>query len=238
MLRLGPPAGEFVLPEPVPEKLLFVTAGSGVTPVMGMLRHLAATRPETLAGAVAVHCDRTADDVVFGAELRALAGATGMRLVERHTALDGRLTPDALTCLVPDWAARQAWACGPAGLLDDLSDWWDRHGDPDALHVERFVARAPAAGAGTGGRVRFTASKIETDAGPGRAADGAPARPPARCCPTAAGWASATPASGACCPAPCQPAHRRAPRHPRGTGADVRIGRGRRRRDRTVGGSS
>jgi stearoyl-CoA 9-desaturase NADPH oxidoreductase len=168
VLRLGPPAGEFVLPESMPEKLLFVTAGSGVTPVMGMLRHLAATRPEALADAVAVHCDRTADDVVFGAELRALAAATGLRLVERHTSLDGRLTPDALAYLVPDWAGRQAWACGPAGLLDDLGEWWDRNGDPDALRVERFVAPRPTAAAGTGGRVRFTASKIEADAAPGQ----------------------------------------------------------------------
>jgi ferredoxin-NADP reductase len=167
VLRLGPAAGEFVLPDPVPEKLLFVTAGSGVTPVMGMLRHLAATRPDTLIGAVAVHCDRTPDDVVFGSELRALAAATGLRLVERHTAAEGRLTPDSLADLVPDWAARQAWACGPAGLLDDLTDWWDRHGDPDALHVERFVAPRPTAGAGTGGRVRFTESRIEADAAPG-----------------------------------------------------------------------
>jgi stearoyl-CoA 9-desaturase NADPH oxidoreductase len=167
VLRLGPPAGEFVLPEPVSEKLLFVTAGSGVTPVMGMLRHLAATRPEVLAGAVAVHCDRTEADVVFAAELRALAAATGLRLVERHTARDGRITPDALADLVPDWAGRQAWACGPAGLLDDLADWWDRHGDRDALHVERFVAPVPTAAAGTGGRVRFTESRIEADAAPG-----------------------------------------------------------------------
>jgi ferredoxin-NADP reductase len=168
VLRLGPPAGEFVLPDPVPEKLLFVTAGSGITPVMGMLRHLAATRPEALCGAVAVHCDRTSDDIVFGPELRALSTATGLRLVERHTALDGRLTPDALSYLVPDWAARQAWACGPAGLLDDLGDWWGRHGDPEALRVERFVAPRPAADTGTGGRVRFTKSAVETEAAPGQ----------------------------------------------------------------------
>ena len=94
LLRIGPPAGEFVLPDPVPEKLLFLTAGSGITPVMGMLRELAATRPEALAGAVLVHCDRTPADLVFGAELRALAASTGLRLVERHTAATGRLTPD------------------------------------------------------------------------------------------------------------------------------------------------
>ncbi|WP_300016258.1 ferredoxin reductase [Pseudonocardia sp.] len=166
LVRLGPPAGEFVLPSPVPEKLLFVTAGSGITPVMGMLRELAATRPETLDGAVLVHCDRTPSDVVFGAELRAVAAATGMRLVERHTALEGRLTPDTLADCVPDWAARQTWACGPAGLLDVLTEHWDRHGDPAALHVERFVAPA-FAGDSSGGRVAFTTSGIDADAGPG-----------------------------------------------------------------------
>jgi ferredoxin-NADP reductase len=167
LLRIGPPAGEFVLPDPVPEKLLFVTAGSGITPVMGMLRDLASTRPDTLEGAVVVHCDRTPADLVFAPELRALAAATGMRLVERHTAVEGRLTPDALADAVPDWAARQTWACGPAGLLDALNDRWERFGDPDALHVERFVAPTPASDAGTGGRVTFTTSGITADAGPG-----------------------------------------------------------------------
>jgi stearoyl-CoA 9-desaturase NADPH oxidoreductase len=166
LLRIGPPAGEFVLPEPVPEKLLFVTAGSGITPVMGMLRDLAAM-PHTLDGAVLVHCDRTPHDLVFGPELRALAANTGLRFVERHTAVEGRLTPDALTDAVPDWAARRTWACGPAGLLDALTFHWAQFGDPDALHVERFVAPTPITDAGTGGRVTFTTSGISADAGPG-----------------------------------------------------------------------
>jgi ferredoxin-NADP reductase len=167
LLRIGPPQGEFVLPEPVPEKLLFVTAGSGVTPVMGMLRTLAATRPETLAGAVLVHGDRTPADLVFGAELRALAAATGLRLVEHYSAERGRLTPDTLADAVPDWAAREAWACGPAGLLDALAAHWDRDGGPAALHVERFTPPAPAPGGTPGGRVRFTASGVDAEAGPG-----------------------------------------------------------------------
>ncbi|GAA3243679.1 NADPH oxidoreductase [Pseudonocardia petroleophila] len=166
VVRLGPPAGEFVLPHPVPEKLLFVTAGSGITPVMGMLRELAASRPETLDGAVLVHCDRTPRDMVFGLELRALAASTGLRLVERHTALEGRLTPESLGDCVPDWAARQAWVCGPAGMLDDLTAHWARSGDPDALHVERFVPPA-FAGDSTGGTVSFTTSGIAAEAAPG-----------------------------------------------------------------------
>lgn len=164
LLRLGPPAGEFVLPEPTPEKLLFVTAGSGITPVMGMIRTLAATSPGALAGAVLLHCDRTPADVVFGPELRVLAASTGMVLVERHTALHGRLDPDGLADTVPDWAIRQTWACGPAGLLDALTKHWAHAGDPDALHVERFTPPRPGTDPGTGGRVRFTVSGITADA--------------------------------------------------------------------------
>ncbi len=167
LVRIGPPAGEFALPVPTPEKLLFLAAGSGITPIMGMLRELAATRPETLDGAVVVHCDRTPADLVFGSELRALAAATGLRLVERHTATDGRLTADTLTDDVPDWAARQSWACGPAGLLDALTEHWARAGDPDALHFERFTPPALLAAAAGGGRVMFTTSAIAADAGPG-----------------------------------------------------------------------
>lgn len=166
VLRLGPPQGEFVLPDPTPEKLLFVTAGSGITPVMGMLRELAASRPHALDGAVLVHCDRTPRDVVFGPELRGMAASTGLRLIERHTAVEGRLTADSLGDCVPDWAARQAWVCGPAGMLDDLAGHWARAGDPDALHIERFLAPA-FAGDSSGGRVAFTTSGITTDAAPG-----------------------------------------------------------------------
>jgi ferredoxin-NADP reductase len=167
LLRIGPPAGEFVLPEPVPEKLLFVAAGSGITPIMGMLRELHATRPGALDGAVVVHCDRTPADLVFGPDLRAMAAATGLRLVERHTAHEGRLTADALSDVVPDWAARQAWACGPAGLLDILTEQWDRQGDPAALHVERFTPPTLVTEGVTGGRVAFTTSRIDTAAAPG-----------------------------------------------------------------------
>ena len=167
LLRLGPPGGEFVLPDPVPEKLLFLTAGSGITPVIGMLRHLAAIGPDALGGVVLVHCDRTPADLVFGPELRALAASTGLTLVVRYTAAEGRLTPDTITDVVPDWAARQTWACGPSGFLDALVEHWDHAGHREALHLERFAPVAPVAVDATGGRVHFTTSGIEADAEPG-----------------------------------------------------------------------
>ncbi|GAY12298.1 ferredoxin reductase [Pseudonocardia sp. N23] len=168
LVRISEPAGDFTLPAATPEKLLFVTAGSGITPVMGMLRTLAATQPAVLEGAVHVHSDRTAADVVFGPELRAVAARTGLRLVERHTATAGRLDPDSLTDLVPDWAAREAWACGPTEMLDDLTDHWARAGDPAALHVERFRPPTWDDATGTGGRVTFAASGVSADAAEGQ----------------------------------------------------------------------
>jgi ferredoxin-NADP reductase len=167
LLRIGPPAGEFVLPRPAPEKLLFLTAGSGITPVMGMLRELAWRRPEALSGAVLVHCDRTPADLVFGPELRALAEVTGLVLIERHTAVEGRLTPDTLVDVVPDWAVRQTWACGPAAMLDALTEHWARVGEPDSLHIERFEPPATVVDGVPGGRVSFTTSGIVAEAGPG-----------------------------------------------------------------------
>ncbi|MGY2062969.1 ferredoxin reductase, partial [Nocardia gipuzkoensis] len=66
VVRLAAPQGGFVLPEPPPAKILFVTAGSGITPVMAMLRTL--DRRDTVPDVVHIHSARTAEDVMFGAE--------------------------------------------------------------------------------------------------------------------------------------------------------------------------
>lgn len=82
ILRLGHPAGEFVLPDPLPRRLLFLTAGSGITPVMAMLRESAdhGMAPDVLL----VHSAPTPEEVIFGTELRDLAARTvNLRLVER-----------------------------------------------------------------------------------------------------------------------------------------------------------
>ena len=73
-----------------PDKVLFVTGGSGITPVMGMLR----SGLDRLGDVVLVHSEPTADDVIFGDELRALAADGRLRLVEQHTDAAGRLDVD------------------------------------------------------------------------------------------------------------------------------------------------
>ncbi len=67
-----------------------------------------------------------------------------------------------LDALVPDWRARQAWVCGPAGLLDAAESHWDAAGVGQALHVERF--RPVVVATGAGGHVSLARQGLELDA--------------------------------------------------------------------------
>ncbi|MGP4089722.1 ferredoxin reductase [Streptomyces sp. KR55] len=173
VLRLGPVQGEFVLPDgALPRKVLLLTAGIGVTPAMSMLRALAVRvgRRDTAEVDVAmVHSAPDAEQTVFGAELRDLhAGLPWFRLYEHHTRPAGRLTPDRLTALCPDWRERDTWICGPDAMLESFQRHWQREGLGHRLRLERFRAAAPLPPAGDGapGRVCFVRSGVETDAGP------------------------------------------------------------------------
>jgi ferredoxin-NADP reductase len=156
IVQLDQAAGEFCLPEERPAKALFITAGSGITPVMGMLRN------HELTDVVLVHSAPTADDVVFGAELRQLAADGRIHLVEQHTDTAGMLDAAAITALVPDLAERATWACGPVGMLEALEEHWAAAGIADRLYTERFRPRVLVTG--EGGTVTFAKSGTTLDA--------------------------------------------------------------------------
>lgn len=156
IVRLAAPAGNFVMPDPAPERVLFLTAGSGITPVMSMLRTLA--KRGQIGDVHHVHSAPTESDVIFAGELAGLAAAhDGYRLRIRTTRTEGRLDITRLADIVPDWQERQTWACGPAAMLDDAQRVWTAAGKADRLHLERFAATRTAV-AGTGGTVTFQRS--------------------------------------------------------------------------------
>jgi stearoyl-CoA 9-desaturase NADPH oxidoreductase len=160
-VRLGGVEGTFVLPEPLPARLLLVSAGSGITPIISMLRSLA--RREQLADVVHIHCAREPQQAIFAGELRELdARNRGYRLHMRLTGSSGRLHPRELDDLCPDWRERETFACGPAGLLDTLGEHWRRHAHPARLHVERFTPEGALSDCerGCGGTIEFRASAV------------------------------------------------------------------------------
>ncbi|MFI2234429.1 ferredoxin reductase [Nocardia testacea] len=149
IVRLAAPQGAFVLPSPPPPKVLFLTAGSGITPVMSMLRAL--DRRDAVTDVVHIHSARTAEDVIFADELDALHARHPGFVSHIHlTGEKGKFATAALDELYPDWRERQTWACGPLGMLDEVEKHWQEAGLESALHVERFeVERSATTEGGT-----------------------------------------------------------------------------------------
>ena len=156
IVRLAPPQGNFVMPDPAPASVLFVTGGSGVTPVMSMLRTL--VRRDQITDVVHLHSAPTESDVMFAAELGELQRShDGYRLRLRTTRTEGRLDLSRLDDELPDWRERQTWACGPEGMLNTAERVWSAAGIGERLHLERF-ATSKAAAHGQGGTVEFARS--------------------------------------------------------------------------------
>jgi stearoyl-CoA 9-desaturase NADPH oxidoreductase len=162
IVRLGGVEGTFTLPDPSPRRLLFISAGSGITPIASMLRSLAAH--SGLEDAVHVHSVRAPEQFVFARELRLLASRhRGYRLHEWISGEHGRVTPCQLDELCADWAERETFLCGPAGLLDAMTAHWQRDGVPERLHVEHFQPDAHVGDGerGTGGTIRLCSSGLD-----------------------------------------------------------------------------
>ena len=156
IVRLAAPQGNFVLPDPAPASVLFITGGSGITPVMSMLRTL--VRHDQITDVIHLHSAPTESDVMFAAELAELQRTHegyGVRL--RTTRTQGRLDLSRLDDEVPDWRDRQTWACGPEGMLNAAERVWQAAGIADRLHLERFAV-SKAAARGQGGTVKFARS--------------------------------------------------------------------------------
>ena len=139
VLGLGQAEGEFVLPDELPERILLLSAGSGITPMRALLGEL---RRRGFAGEVTLlHACRGAEDFIFGAELQELARAwPAFRLQLHDTRRDGRLDAAALAIAVPDFAQQATWLCGPSAYMQWVREAYRAQGALDRLRTESFGA--------------------------------------------------------------------------------------------------
>jgi ferredoxin-NADP reductase len=161
MVFLGQVEGEFRLPDALPERPLFISAGSGITPIWSMLRDL--ERRDALGDVFHLHCSRSGDEVIFGDYLRRMnTSRPGYRLHEHLTGEDRRITPADLDDLSPDWRERETFLSGPPDMIDAMASHWKQHGDPALLNIERFqpiIGRGDAE-LGSGGTVHFRVTDV------------------------------------------------------------------------------
>jgi ferredoxin-NADP reductase len=161
IVRLGGVEGTFTLPDPVPEKLLFISAGSGITPIMSMLRSL--DRRGELRDAVHLHSARTEKDIIFAEQLRRLERREGYTLRRRLTGNDDRMKPSNLDELCSDWREREVFLSGPGEMIDAMIAHFEEHADPERLHLERFQPKIGENAEGEGGPIKFTESEIDAE---------------------------------------------------------------------------
>jgi stearoyl-CoA 9-desaturase NADPH oxidoreductase len=136
--------GDFTLPHVRPERLLLISSGSGVTPVMSMLRTLCA---EDHMGAVTfLHYARTREDVVYRAELAALAARhRNVRIALAYTRearaghLVGHISREHLRRVAPEYRRAHAYVCGAPGLLEWARATWAADGIEQRLYLENFL---------------------------------------------------------------------------------------------------
>ncbi|MFI6294668.1 ferric reductase-like transmembrane domain-containing protein [Nonomuraea sp. NPDC050790] len=115
------PYGDFTAGSRVNDKVVLVAAGIGITPIRALLEDL----PPGEARAVVIYRARTEHEIVFARELEELAYTRGARLVyllgdDRDPHAREALTPRGLRGLVPDITDRDAFVCGPPGLVRHL----------------------------------------------------------------------------------------------------------------------
>jgi stearoyl-CoA 9-desaturase NADPH oxidoreductase len=146
--------GQFVLPRVRPRKILFVSGGNGITPVMSMLRTL---RAERFDGEIAfIHYARSAVEACYRDELAAMSDVRvlhGFTRSEQLGDLDGHFGTDHLEAAMPSPDA--VYVCGPPALVDAVRKKCDN------VNAESFVPQALVAPIETsGGRIAFIDSGI------------------------------------------------------------------------------
>jgi 3-ketosteroid 9alpha-monooxygenase subunit B len=141
VLDVLPPAGTFC-PGSLSGDFLLFAAGSGITPVMSILK-------SALAGGggrvVLVYANRDEGSVIFGSLLRRLASDSGGRLVVVHwlDSLLGMPSAAALAALARPYVSFDAFICGPDPYLAVVREALGRLGVPGSrAHVERFLSLA------------------------------------------------------------------------------------------------
>ena len=126
-----------MLPSPLPPRVVMITAGSGITPAMAMLRGIAGS--DTRSEVIFVHCARSPRELIFARELRAMARRQPwLRLQLHFTGTSGRLEADAFTRLAAEAGTAPTFACGPDGFTAEVRHAWRAAGYASSLRVEHF----------------------------------------------------------------------------------------------------
>ncbi|MGO8904535.1 MAG: ferredoxin reductase [Solirubrobacteraceae bacterium] len=169
VVELTQAGGDFVLPTPRTERLLLVSGGSGITPVISMLRTLCDEGHD--APVTFLHYARHRREVPYADELEALAARNrNVRVACLYTRgpgnrTRGHISRGQLRAVDPRHREAEVYVCGPSGLIEGTRALWAREGREEHVHSESFLGpRLSALPGEPGGNVSFTASGVQVSA--------------------------------------------------------------------------
>lgn len=142
VLNLAAPAGDFVLPAELPDKILMLAAGSGITPLMSQLKTLLGRGYD--GDIEFLHYVRSPGDHIFGAQLKVLVAEhsnLNVTWCEEDDELGSpaeRFSPEQIMGRVPDYQERHTMLCGPAGFMAAVREHWEAIELTDQLQFEYF----------------------------------------------------------------------------------------------------
>ncbi|OCC05483.1 hybrid-cluster NAD(P)-dependent oxidoreductase [Labrys sp. WJW] len=143
------PAGDFSHHDHPAARYLFISAGSGVTPMMSMLRWLSDCAPWTDVSFV--NCARRPEEIIFREELGLLGRhMPGLKLgfmIEERSSREnwfghiGRIDAVRMPLLAPDFREREVFCCGPEPFMRAVRELLASAGfDLGHYHQESFAA--------------------------------------------------------------------------------------------------
>ncbi len=182
-LTIRGPSGKFTCFEYPSNKMLFIGAGSGITPVMSMSRWVADTAADVDVKLLA--CFRSPNEIIFRKELELLSArhrsfqvavtvTSGWQGTESWTGFTGRVSPQMIQMIAPDFMDRHLFMCGPEPFMESVRQIMDDLGfNMNNFHMESFGSSRTASGdinannsielSGTQHKVHFTKTGIIVD---------------------------------------------------------------------------
>ncbi|MGL4305833.1 MAG: ferredoxin reductase [Mycobacteriaceae bacterium] len=166
VVDLTPATGTFQLPEQRPEQILLISGGSGITPVISMLRTLI---DENYSGQLSfVHYGRSRAAVPYLAQLQEIAQQhKNIRLVFAFTRaedgdLQGHFNADHLAFMQAGNGNANTYLCGPPSLLKAVEHEYAQSGLSEQLHTEAFVSAPIVSNKSTTGQLSFSRSALKS----------------------------------------------------------------------------
>ena len=168
IVQISAAQGEFFIPLPHPRSILLISGGSGITPVMSMLRTL--TERAYIGKVTFLHYSFTENDVIYRAELEELkAKYEGVRIINAYTEADngdlqGYFSKEHLEKADRYFAQAETFLCGPPPLTKAVQALYEAEGLSDKLHLEQFAAPVRTVSSEDAeGELTFTDSETKVD---------------------------------------------------------------------------